>query len=101
MLTPSNVTLAQMNTAILNGNETFVRIVFPVQSITLTDDNVSSDGGITINGVLNPDNDLVMGRAVSTEVVIRLLNGSIFTGFDWTEEFHIDFGVTLRLYSAL
>ena len=95
MLSPTNVTLAQMNTAILAGNRTHMRLVFPVQNITLTDDNIAADGGLVINALMNPDTDLVMGKAVASEVVVRLLNGSVFTGFDWTEEFHVDFGVEI------
>ena len=95
MLTPTNVTLSQMNSAILAGKPTHARLVFPVQTITLTDDDISADGGIVINSLLNPDTDLTMGKAVASELIVRLINGSIFNGFDWTEEFHIDFGVEI------
>lgn len=96
MLTPNNVTLAQYNEAILNGNEKYVRIVFPTQNITLTGDDISADGGLIINQILNAEQDLVMGRAVMAETVIRFINSSVFAGFDWTEEFHIDFGVKIN-----
>lgn len=95
MLTPTNVTLAQYNEAILNGNEKYVRIVFPTQNITLTGDDISADGGLIINQILNAEQDLVMGRAVMAETIIRFINSSTFAGFDWTEEFHIDFGVKI------
>lgn len=93
MLTPTSGTLADYNSAILNGNSTHVRLVFPVQNVTLTDDDISADGGLRISTVLNPDTDLTMGKAVSTELTVRLLNSGTFTGFDWTEEFHVDMGV--------
>ena len=96
MLTPSNVTMAQYNAAILNGNEKYVRIVFPTQDITLTGDDISADGGLIINQILNAEQDLVMGRAVMAETIIRFINSSTFVGFDWTEEFHIDFGVKIN-----
>lgn len=96
MLTPTNVTLAQYNEAILNGNEKYVRIVFPTQNITLTGDDISADGGLIINQILNAEQDLVMGRAVMAETIIRFINSSTFAGFDWTEEFHIDFGVKIN-----
>ena len=95
MLTPSSGTLADYNSAVLGGNATHVRIVFPVQGITLTDNDISADGGITLSTVLNPETDMMIGMAVSTEVVMHLLNSSVFVGFDWTEEFHIDFGVEI------
>ena len=96
MLTPTSGTLADYNAAILNGNTTHARLVFPVQNITLTDDDISADGGITITDILNGDTDLTFGKAVCKELKVSLLNGSVFTGFDWTEEFHADFGVEIN-----
>lgn len=96
MLTPSSGTLADYNAAVLNGNTPHARLVFPVQNITLTGDDISASGGIQLTSILNPDTDLQMGKAVSTEVVIHLLNSNVFSGFDWTEEFHLDFGVDIN-----
>ena len=97
MLTPPvGITLADYNTAILNGNPTHARVVFPVQNITLTDDDISSEGGITLTQMLNPDDDLTIGRAVSTEIVLHFLKSNVFTGFNWSEEFHVDFGVDIN-----
>lgn len=96
MLTPSSGTLAEYNAAILNCNPTHARVVFPVQNITLTDDDISANGGISITDVLNADTDLTVGKAVSKEAVIYILNSDKLTDFDWTEEFHIDFGVDIN-----
>ena len=95
MLNPSSGTLADYNSAILDGYATHVRVVFPVQNVTLTDDDISAEGGITLTQILNPDTDLIMGKAVASQIVIRFLNNGQFTGFDWTEEFHVDFGVDI------
>ena len=96
MLTPTTgVTLADYNAAVLAGNATHARLVFPVQDITLTDDNISANGGISLTQILNPDTDLTMGKAVATQVVAQLFNGNVFSGFDWSEEFHLDFGVDI------
>lgn len=96
MLTPSVGTLADYNTAILAGSQTHARLVFPVQNVTLTDNDISISGGVARTSIMNPEEDLVFGRAVMDELQIRLLNGSVFNGFDWTEEFHIDFGVEMN-----
>ena len=96
MLTPSSGTLADYNAAVLNGNTVSARLVFPVQNITLDGNDISADGGIQLTSILNPDTDLQMGKAISTEVVCHLLNSNVFSGFDWTEEFHLDFGVDIN-----
>ena len=96
MLTPTSpTTLADYNAAILGDNSTHVRIVFPVQNVTFGDSDISAEGGVTLTQILNPDTDLVMGKAVASQVVIRFLNNGQFTGFNWTEEFRVDFGVEI------
>lgn len=95
MLTPPSGTLADYNAAILNGNTTSVRLVFSAQSITLNGDDIAANGGIVLNSILNSETDLQMGKAVMTECVSHLLNSNTFSGFDWTEEFRLDFGVKI------
>lgn len=97
MLTPTTgITLEDYNAAVLAGGYTHARLVFPVQNITLTGANISANGGIKITDLLNPDEDLTFGKAIARELVVYLLNGDIFNGFDWTEEFHVDFGVDIN-----
>ena len=95
MLTPTSGTLADYNAAVLAGNATNARLVFPVQNITLDGNDISADGGIRLTSVLNSDTDLQMGKAVMTECVAHLLNSNTFSGFDWTEEFRLDMGVDI------
>ena len=96
MITPTGVTLANYNASLLAGNATHVRVVFPVQNVTLTDSDISADGGIQINTTLNTETDLVIGKAIASEIIINLLNDGQFAGFDWTEEFHVDFGAEIN-----
>lgn len=96
MLTPVSGTLADYNSAILNGNATHARMVFPVQGITLTDDNISMSGGLNITDVLNADTDITFGKAVSRELSVNLINSSVFDTFDWSEEFRLDMGVDIN-----
>jgi len=96
MLTPTSGTLADYNAAVLAGNQTHARLVFPVQNITLTDADISINGGISRTSIMNPEEDLVFGRAVMDELQVKLLNGSVFTGFNWAEEFHLDMGVDMN-----
>lgn len=96
MLNPTSGTLADYNNAILNMGQTHVRIVFPVQGITLTDDNIPIDSGIVLTSILNAEEDLIFGNAVTSEIVINLMNNGNFAGFNWSEEFHIDFGVEMN-----
>ena len=96
MLTPPvGTTLADYNAAVLGGNSTHARLVFPVQNITLDDDDITMEGGIRLTQIQNGETDLTMGMAVSSEVVVNLINSNVFTGFDWTEEFRLDFGVDI------
>jgi len=96
MLTPTGVTAATYRNAILAGAAKHARLVFPVQNVTLTDDNISASGGLSLSTIMNPDIDLVMGKAIMSEVVVYLLNSDTFNGFDWTEEFRLDFGVEIN-----
>ena len=66
-----------------------------MQNITLDGNNISADGGIQLTQIQNGETDLTMGMAVSSELVVNLINSSVFTGFDWTEEFRLDFGVDI------
>ena len=95
MLTPTSGTLADYNAAVLAGNATSARLVFPVQNITLDGNDIAADGGIRLTSILNSDTDLQMGKAVMTEAVIHLLNSNTLVGFDWTEEFRLDMGVDI------
>ena len=95
MLTPTGVTLAEYNAAVLAEKPTHVRIVFPLQNVTLTDRDISANGGISVTSYLNPNDDLCAGTAMMSEIVIRFINSSVFAGFDWTEEFRVDFGVEI------
>lgn len=97
MLTPTTgITLEDYNAAVLAGGHTHARLVFPVQSITLTGADISASGGLRITDLMNPDSDMMFGTSTSRELVVYLLNGDIFNGFDWTEEFRVDFGVDIN-----
>ena len=87
MLTPTGITLANALAAFKTGCPTHVSLLFSTQSIELTDSDISADGGITLNAVLNDETDLTIGSAVSRELTVEFLNGSVFDNFDWTEEF--------------
>ena len=95
MITPVGVTSADYTQAIRNGNPTHVRIVFPIQNRTFTDQHILSDNGITLTTVMNPDVDLTMGKAISTELIINFINSPDLDGLDWSEEFRYDMGVEI------
>ena len=95
MITPVGVTSADYTQAIRNGNPTHIRIVFPVQNRTFTDEHILSDSGITLTTIMNPDVDLTMGKAIATEIVINFINSADLSGLDWTEEFRFDMGVEI------
>lgn len=99
MLTPSGstITLADYNDAILQGAKTHARIMFEESTTTFSDDDISADGGIIISSVINPDDDLVFGKAVAKELRVRFINSSKFDNFAyWTNRCHVDFGVEIN-----
>ena len=52
--------------------------------VYLTDDDVTGDG-ITVTTFLNPDNDMVFGKAVSTEVVAYFEKNTKTLSIDWSK----------------
>ena len=95
MITPTGITFSDYCDAIKAGNKSHVRIMFPVQNITFTDDDISFDGGITISTESNPSNDMKYDSSICSEIVICFLNNSKFNGFDWSEEFSVEFGIEI------
>ena len=96
MLTPTNVTAAQFNTAVKSCSPSHVRMTFAEQEITLTDDDISANGGVIIRDLLNSDTDLTMGKAVMKEVTAYILNTNNVDGLDWEEEFKLETGVEIN-----
>ena len=95
MIAPTGASSANYRNAVKNGSPVHCRLVFPTQNITLTDDDIEANGGLRITTMMNPDTDLIFGKAVMSELVVHLINSSVFDGFDWTEEFHVDFSAVI------
>jgi len=94
--TNATVTISQYLTALSNGSQTHIRITFPKQNVVLDDDDISMDGGVQITSIMNGETDLTVGTAMSNEIAITFLNSSVFDGFNWTEEFQVEFGVEIN-----
>ena len=96
MITPSGgITKAQFTEALLAGNQTHIQIVFPNQEVTLVDEDIHESAFQMIN-VLNGETDLIMGRAVQSEVIIPIINNDTVRGLVWTEEFEVKLGVEIN-----
>ncbi|MBP5442289.1 MAG: hypothetical protein J6Y60_03530 [Treponema sp.] len=97
MITPTSGTWYQTYiNAIENGNATHVKIEFENGGGTLTDDDISIEGGVVVSSTINPDEDISFGYAVSTEVKIYCLNNSNVQSVVWEEPFALSFGVELN-----
>ena len=96
MLTPSNVTAAQFNSAIKGGEPSHVRLTFTGQNITLMDDDISANGGVSIRDYLNADTDLTIGVAVKKELTAYIFNSNSISSLDWEGEFKYEIGTEVN-----
>lgn len=96
MLTPSNVTASQFNSAVKSDTPTHVRLTFTGQNITLTDSDIDYNGGLTINTILNTDTDLTIGSAAKAEVIAYILNSSNVANLNWEGEFKLEVGAEVN-----
>lgn len=70
----------------MNAYGVKIRIEFPNDNVILTEEDFSLDGGITIRQVLNPDESVNLGHAVSTEVIAYIINSDKVANIDWTQQ---------------
>lgn len=93
MITPTGVTVVNYLAAIRNGAQTAVRLTFTEQSIELGANDVDGDGGLQLRDILNPDVDLIFGKAVAKELSIVLNRSTKTDRLRWTNEFKLECGV--------
>ncbi len=96
MLTPSNVTAAQFNSAIKGGEPSHVRFTFTGQNIMLMDDDISQSGGVILHNYLNADTDLTIGVAVRKELTAYIINSNAISSLDWEGEFKFEVGTEVN-----
>ena len=96
MLTPTGVTQEQYLAALKAANPvTHVRFTFPIQNVVLTDQDITVDGGVQYETMLNPDTDLTFGRAICSNLQVQLVNSDKVTNILWSEEFTFEMGVEI------
>ena len=86
---------AEFASAIRNRNRQHALIVFPSSHVYLTDRDIDADGGIQLMEMLNSDEEMTMGRAVSAEIDMALFNRGDMDEIDFTEEFEVYLGTEL------
>ena len=93
MITPTGtgMTQAEYSEAVLDGGAQHIRITFD-NGVVLTDQDVEA-AGINLNDIINGDTDLTIGRAVSTELTVSLMNSNRMSGVYWNHEFALEMGV--------
>lgn len=97
MITPTGgVTIANYLSAIRNGAQTAVRLHFTEQNVTLGPSDIDSEGGIQILDIMNPDVDLIFGKAVAKELTVTLNRSSVTDRLRWTSEFTVEAGVMMN-----
>lgn len=90
---PVGLTASQLWDAIKQGNQTHVKVEFPVQGVTFTDEDINLSQGVSIEDIFNAETNLAPGCAVMKQVNIGVLGSSKTVDLDWTEEFTLSFGV--------
>ena len=91
---PSGVTLADYIAASKAQSESHIKITFTNQNIEL-DENDIEMSGISFNDILNGEQNLVFGKAVSKEIRVPILNSSKVDNLVWTDEFQIEYGLKI------
>ena len=81
--------------AIKAGTPIHARMIFTDQNITLEDQDISIDSGITVNDIFNGDTDLVFGKTVCRQITVRILNSDLISGLGWTGEFKLQMWATI------
>lgn len=84
---------AAWKNAIKNKAKQKILLEFP--DITLTNDDISMEGGLEYTEVLNGDTDVNMGRAVMSSLSVRLINKGQIPDSIYTSEFIAKIGVDI------
>ena len=92
MLTPSNVTVADFNTAVKNDAPSHIKMTFTGQNIVLEDEDIEVSG-MVLQNLLNADTDLTFGKAVMSSLNVNILNSNKLNNIDWNGEFKLEIGV--------
>lgn len=97
MRTVSGYTASEYWDAIRQGNPTHAKMVFNyVGAPTLTDEDFDLSSGITVEDIINPDTDLVFGRAVMKQVTAGILVNDKTRSLQWEKPFQLFFGVEME-----
>ena len=95
MLTPSNITVADFNTAVKNDAPSHIRITFTGQNIVLEDEDIEMSG-MSLSTILNSDTDLTFGKAIMSSLTVNIINSSKLTNINWNGEFKLEIGVEVN-----
>lgn len=95
MLTPTGVTINEFNTAVKNDAPTHIRMTFTDQNIVFTDADFENNG-MVITSIMNGETDLVMGRAVMTEVKANIFVSEKTEQLLWEKEFKLEIGMEVN-----
>ena len=94
MLTPTNVTAAEYNTAVKADARSHIKMTFLGQNIVLTDEDIESDG-FELKQYLNGTTDLNFGSAVMSEITVKIFNSVKVTDLVWNSEFKLEIGLDI------
>ena len=73
-----------------------VKMTFAAQGITLTDQDIKIENGLTMNDILNGDIDLTFGKSVMKQLNVGVINSSRVANLIWTDEFTLELGVDIN-----
>ena len=86
---------AEFDSAIRNRNRQHAMIVFPSSHVYLTDEDIDAENPIQYTELFNGDEEMTMGRAVSSEISISLINREGMSEIDFGDEFTVYLGTQI------
>ena len=96
MHTYPNISPQEYYDAIRAGNPIHFDMYFSNQGVTITEENINIDYGVTITDIMNGDNDLIVGKAVCQQFQARIILNDNLRYIKWKDRFRVRFGVEIE-----
>lgn len=93
---PTGITASEYWEAIKAGNPIHAYMSFASNGGTLTDEHFDLSGGIVIEDIINPDTDLVFGRAVMKQLTAHIIVSDYTNTIKWEQPVSLYIGVEIN-----
>lgn len=79
-----------------NGNAPHIKMIAKDSNsndVTLDNDDFAYENALTMTTIMNPDKSLIFGKAISTEIILRILKSNKLNNVDWEQPIILSLGV--------